>query len=112
MTQKLLRLRPKFSGKVTIPLPDIAKADDYTRIGDITRGLLTGHAAVYWVDSSKWGSFLGAGVAQYVVRGRPATSYRLGSAFWGCSNDAELFNLLYLRRPEHLSSLDEYEERE
>lgn len=45
--QKLLGLRPKFAGKVTIPLPDVAKADDYTRIEDIMRDLLTGHAAVY-----------------------------------------------------------------
>ena len=91
MIKKLLGFRPKFAGKVTIPPPDIAKADDYTRMGDIKRGLLTGHAAVYWVDGSNWGGFLGAGVVQYVVGGRPATSYELGSAIRGCSDDAELF---------------------
>jgi hypothetical protein len=78
MIQKLLSVRPKFAGKVTIPQRDIATAEDHTRVEDTTGDLVTSQAAVYWIDGSKDSNSLGAGVVQYEDERREAIPCKLG----------------------------------
>ena len=89
--EKMLGVQRNFAGEVTIPEYDIARTEDYLRVEDIRGDLITGQAAVYWVDGSEQSGFLGAGVVRYEDGSLTPTSYKLGPAFRGCCNDAELF---------------------
>ncbi len=103
LRRALLGTNRKFAGHVIIPSPQAARESDFVRLSDIQKEFENGEAAVYWVDGSARGGYLGAAVVWHTNTGIRAKYSRLGESTGGCNNDAELFAIAAaLRRARRL----------
>jgi ribonuclease HI len=96
LCEQVVGVKPVFSGFITIPDRDIARATDEVRLADIAEFSKWIPIAVYWVDGSympmenQHAGFMGAGVVWWEGDSLCTIPYKLGR-YTGDHEDAEVF---------------------